>query len=111
LSGTDERGRATEFALVGNPLAALPETLNDVRVEVDAGRIRLISVSSGIGFDVAAASVHIHRDLRDALRLAIPPRLAPLGRRLLWSLLLTVARSAPGRALLLRIGSRTRARS
>jgi hypothetical protein len=48
-----------------------------------------------------------HRDVRAALLAAIPPRPAPLAKRVFWRLVLAIARVAPGRALLLQLRRRS----
>jgi len=106
LLGRDGEGRPTEVALAGASREPLPEILPAVRVEVGDAGVRMIGASGE--FDVAAASVHIHRDLSGTLRAVIPPRPVPLLRRLFWGLALTLAASAAGRAVLRRLRARGR---
>lgn len=83
------------LAFTGEPPADLPETLPDVLVEQSGvGEFRL--TSGARVWVIAARSVHAHRDVRAAFYRAIPPRPAPLLRRLLLRSSLTLASSALG---------------
>lgn len=83
------------LAFTGEPPADLPETLSDALIEQSgAGEFRVISGARV--WLVAARSVHAHRDVRAAFYRAIPPRPAPLMRRLLLRSSLTIAASALG---------------
>ena len=55
---------------------------------------------------VAAATVHVHRDIGEAFYRAIPPRAAPLGKQLFWRVVLALAGTGAGKRLLLAIRRR-----
>ena len=76
-----------------------PETLEDALIErLGAGHYRLRSGARE--WLIGARAVHLHRDIAPAFYRAIPPRPAPLGRRLMWRIVLALARSRPGLAAL-----------
>jgi len=89
FTGRDPAGLPTEVELCGTSCAGLPEVLREVRVEVVASRVRIVAPDGESDF--SAVSVHVHHDLSAMIRAAIPPRPAPLGRRLLFGLLLRLA--------------------
>lgn len=87
------------LAFAGAAPADLPERLEDAVIE-RAGPREYRVVSGARAWVVAARSVHLHREIAERFYAAIPPRPAPLKRRLLFSVMLAIARSAPGIALL-----------
>lgn len=88
------------LTFIGSPPADLPDSLPDAAVLVLAeGRYRLTCGSRDWLLD--AASVHLHRDIGATFRQAIPPRPAPLAKRLFWRLVLALAATGPGKRLLL----------
>jgi hypothetical protein len=89
LTGRDAAGIPTEVELCGTNCAGLPEVLPDVSVEVGASGVRIVAPEGESAY--RARSVHVHHDLSTVMRAAIPPRPAPLGRRLLFGLLLRLA--------------------
>lgn len=91
------------FAAAGPP--ELPEVLEDVRIERLAGRSFRIE-SAGREWRLEARSVHVHRDASAAFFAAIPPRPAPLPKRLFWRLVLAAAARPLGRRLLLALRGR-----
>jgi hypothetical protein len=77
----------------------LPPTLADALVEsLGDGQYRLRSGAAE--WTLAARAVHRHEDVRAAFYRAIPPRPAPLKRRLFFRMVLTLAASRGGLALL-----------
>jgi hypothetical protein len=79
--------------------AALPGDLEDAVVERNAaGRYRIASAAGEWLLD--AGSVHLHREVADAFYRAIPPRPAPLLRRLLYRAMLGIAGSRMGLAVI-----------
>ena len=109
------RGGALKLILVGNsavtaaqPLqvgftaaapAGLPETLEAAVVEQTAPATFRIAAAAG-EWTLAAAAVHVHRDAAVAFYRAIPPRPVPLAKRAFWRLVLLLAGSTAGMALL-----------
>jgi hypothetical protein len=101
LSGrtADRPGEEVRLAFAGTAPADLPGQLEDALVErAGPGRYR---IASGVqAWTIAARSVHLHRDVADGFYRAIPPRPAPLVRRLVFGMMLALARSRLGMALL-----------
>jgi hypothetical protein len=50
---------------------------------------------------IEATAVHLHRDVGNAFYRALPPRPAPLAKRLFWRVVLALAGTRPGKRLLL----------
>lgn len=101
LSGrtADHPGEPLELAFAGVAPADLPERLEDAAVErARPGEYRI--ASGARTWTVAARSVHLHREVADGFYRAIPPRPAPLARRVLFGAMLGIARSRAGLALL-----------
>ena len=87
------------LAFAGSAPADLPERLEDVVVERGGeGEYRIVSPTRA--WSLAARSVHLHREIADSFYRAIPPRPAPLLRRVLFASMLAIARSRAGIALL-----------
>ena len=88
-----------ELAFAGAAPADLPARLVDAVIERGKpGEYRIVSAARV--FPVAARSAHLHRDVGERFYRAIPPRPAPLRRRLLFGATLALARSRAGIALL-----------
>jgi hypothetical protein len=101
LSGrsADPSGELLELAFAGAAPADLPGQLEDAVIETaGAGRYRI--AGGARSWTVAARSVHLHREVAQAFYRAIPPRPAPLLRRLVFGAMLRVAASRAGIALL-----------
>jgi hypothetical protein len=92
-------------AFAGRAPADLPEFLTDVLVIADDGRHYRISRPPR-EWRVEANAAFVHRDVGAAFYRAIPPLAPPLGKRLLWSLLLWLAAGGVGRGLLLALRRR-----
>jgi hypothetical protein len=88
-----------QLAFAGSAPADLPERLADAVVERSGpGEYRI--ASGARAWTVAARSVHLHREVAQRFYRAIPGRPAPLGRRVLFGLMLALARSRAGIALI-----------
>jgi len=101
LSGdtAEAPGEATALAFSAAAPAQFPETLQDARVErLGPGRYRISSAPRE--WLIAAAAVHVHRDVGAQFYHAIPPRPAPWHKRVFWRVVLTLAASRAGLALL-----------
>jgi hypothetical protein len=84
---------------------SVPDSLPDVTIcALDEHRYR---INSGSGYwTVSATAVHAHRDVSGAFYRAIPPRPAPLGKRLFWRAVLALAGTRAGKRLLLSLRRR-----
>jgi hypothetical protein len=98
----DRPGEELQLAFAAVAPADLPERLEDAVIErAGPGEYRI--ASAGRAWTVAARSVHLHREVADAFYRANPPRPAPLLRRMLFGVMLGLARSRAGMALLQRL--------
>jgi hypothetical protein len=83
----------------GNAPADLPQTLSAARVEsIGANEYRIASAAGE--WRITARCVHLHRDIAAAFYAAIPPRPVPAGKRIFWRLVLALAGSRTGMAVL-----------
>jgi hypothetical protein len=95
----DHPDEEIQLAFAGAAPADLPERLEDAVVERGRpGEYRIASAARA--WTVAARSVHLHREVAQRFYRAIPPRPAPLARRTLFGLMLRLARSRAGIALI-----------
>lgn len=103
LSGeTAERpGEPTTLSFVGAAPADLPATLTAARVERAASGEYLIA--AGTRSWTVAGGLELHRDVAPAFYRALPPRPMPWARRLLLRMMLALAGSRAGLALLRRL--------
>jgi hypothetical protein len=92
-------GEELTVGFAGVAPADLPEVLEDARVE-RGGPAEYLIASSARSFTISARSVHVHRDVGEEFYRALPPRPAPLVRRLLLGAALRIARSRAGLSLL-----------
>lgn len=102
LSGAaaDAAGERLILTLIESTAADLPSSLGDVTVaKVDEHRYRITAASRS--WVVEATSVHVHHDVGDAFHRAIPPRPAPLKKRVFWAVVLALASTRAGKRLLL----------
>ena len=107
LSGSDADSADDRLILtfISPSVADLPDSLDAASIRaLDEGRYRITSASRDLTFE--ATSVHIHRDIGDAFYRAIPPRAAPLKKRLFWRVLLALAGTRAGKRLLLSLRRR-----
>jgi hypothetical protein len=92
-------GEATTLAFAAAAPADLPETLVDPVVErLGAQQYRI--ANSTCDWLVEARSVHLHRDISAQFYCALPPRPAPWAKRVFWRVVLALAASRAGLALL-----------
>src|SRR5215831_98311 len=85
-------GEPLQLDFAGAAPADLPERLEDAAVESGGpGEYRI--VSGARSWALAARSVHLHQETGDAFYRAIPPRPAPLARRVLFRVMLALAGS------------------
>ncbi|HUL46336.1 MAG TPA: hypothetical protein VLV25_04495 [Steroidobacteraceae bacterium] len=95
----DHPDEEIQLAFAGAAPADLPDRLEDAVVERGrAGEYRIASAMRA--WTVAARSVHLHREVAERFYRAIPPRRAPLMRRLAFGVMLRLARSRAGIALI-----------
>lgn len=78
--------------------AGLPAVLEDAVVEPASGGFRIASAAGE--WTLAAPAVHVHRDVSVPFYRALPPRPVPFGKRMFWHLVLLLAGSRGGLALL-----------
>ncbi len=78
--------------------AGLPAVIEDVVVEQTAHGFRITSGADAWTLEAPAA--HVHRDVSAAFYRALPPRPVPFGKRVFWRLVLLLAGSSGGIALL-----------
>jgi hypothetical protein len=77
----------------------LPQALSDARVHsLGADEYRIMSAAGE--WRIAARAVHVHREIAVPFYAAIPPRPVPLGKRIFWRLVLALAGSNTGMAML-----------
>ena len=95
----DAEGEEIEVAFAGAAASDLPGRLEDALIE-RVGPEEYRVASAGRLCTIAARSVHVHREIADAFYRAIPPRPAPLGRRVLYGVMLRLAGSRAGMALI-----------
>jgi hypothetical protein len=92
-------GEPCALAFAGPAPPALPEVLDGAEVRcAGAGLYRITSGADS--YEVQAPAVHYSRDVGAPFYRALPPRPVPLGKRLFWRTVLTLARSRAGLALL-----------
>jgi hypothetical protein len=92
-------GEPTTLAFSGKAPGGLPDGLADLNV-VAAGATRYLLESAAREWPLEAAAAHLHHDVSTAFYRALPPRHVPLAKRCLWALVLTLAASRSGLALL-----------
>lgn len=87
------------LTFIGVTDEALPETLTGVRVRATGGQTYRLE-SAARDWTIRARAVHVHRDVGTAFYRAVPPRPAPLGKRLFWRTVLWLAARRSGLRLL-----------
>ena len=101
LTGADADSQDERLILtfIAPSLPDIPPTLTDPAVlALDEHRYRITALSRDWTFE--ATSVHVHRDVGKAFYRAIPPRSAPLKKRLFWRAVLALAATRAGKRLL-----------
>ena len=86
------------LAFVGSAPAELPPSLQDATVE-QTGESQFRVADGARSWHIAASAVHAHRDVGAGFYRVIPPRRAPLLRRLFLATTLSIAGSRLGLAL------------
>lgn len=101
LTGRAEpSGEPLELAFAARAARDFPEALEDVRIEQPAAR--RYRISSGGREWIVEGVAHLHRDLTSAFSAALPSRLVPWHKRLLWRVLLALAANRWARGMLLK---------
>jgi hypothetical protein len=101
LSGVsaDPPGQPLRVGFAAAAPAGLPAVLEDAVVEETApGTFRITSAAGE--WTLPSPAVHVHRDVAVPFYRAIPPRPVPLSKRAFWRLVLMLAGSRSGFALL-----------
>ena len=93
------------LTVVAPTLPGLPDRLTAATVRALSERRYRITCASE-NWVVEAASIHVHRDIGKVFYRAVPPRPAPLGKRLFWRAMLALAGTGPGKRLLLSLRRR-----
>jgi hypothetical protein len=99
-AAADHPDEMLTVAFAGSAPADLPDMLTDAIVIAADERHYRISRPPG-DWPVEARAAFLYRDVGAAFYRAIPPRVAPLRKRLFWNLVLLLAASGAGRRLLL----------
>jgi len=90
---------------MGSSLPDLPVSLEAAVISA-RGEHRYGIASASRDWTIEAASLHVHRDVGNVFYRAVPPRLAPLKKRLFWRVVLALAGTRAGKRLLLSIRRR-----
>ncbi|HEY0767838.1 MAG TPA: hypothetical protein VGD47_07755 [Steroidobacteraceae bacterium] len=100
IGGTPDRpGERTALAFSAAAPAGFPDALEGAVVErLGAQQYRIVSPPHE--WVIAAAAVHLHREIAAQFYHAIPPRPVPLAKRVFWRVVLTLATSRAGLAAL-----------
>jgi hypothetical protein len=108
-------GSAADFAddrliltFVSRSIPEVPDSLTSATIRaVDGHHYRI--TSDAREWVVEATSFHVHRDIGDTFYRAVPPRPAPLKKRLFWRVVLALAATGAGKRLLLSLRRRSSA--
>lgn len=96
----DSQDERLILTFIAPTLDSLPDSLADPAVvALDEQSYRIFA--SPQEWLIQARSAHVHRDVGAAFHRAIPPRPAPLGKRLFWRVVLALAGTRAGKRLLL----------
>jgi hypothetical protein len=88
------------LTFISPAMAEVPDSLAGATIRaVDERHYRIASASGELM--VEATSLHVHRDIGSVFYRAVPPRPAPLGRRIFWRIVLALAGTRAGKRLLL----------
>jgi len=100
IGGTPERpNEPTALAFTAAAPPGFPDSLDNAVVErLGADQYRIYSPPRE--WVIAAAAVHLHREIAAQFYRAIPPRPVPLPKRWLWRVVLALAASRAGLAAL-----------
>lgn len=93
-------------SFVMRPPIDLPRELHDVHVHrIDAAHFQLVSLERD--WLLSATGVNVHRDVSAVFYKAVPPRPVPLSKRLMWRIIVGLADTPIGRALISRRGTKS----
>ena len=104
-SAADSSGDILILTFIAPRLPELPGSLTAATVRAGDGHRYTINSESG-DWVIEATSVHVHRDIGGTFYRAVPPRPAPLGKRLFWRWVLALAGTRLGKRLLLSLRRR-----
>ncbi len=99
-AAADPDGDRLILTLFTPTAADLPNSLTAPAIVGLGERRYRISSASG-SWIIEAGSAHVHRDIGEAFYRAIPPRPAPLKKRVFWAVVLALAGTRAGKRLLL----------
>lgn len=88
------------LTLISSSIPDIPDSVPGASVYAADGHHYRVTSASG-DWVVEATSCHVHRDIGRTFYRAVPPRPAPLGKRLFWRVVLALAGTSPGKRLLL----------
>jgi hypothetical protein len=101
LSGmtAESPGEETTLTFSAAAPSECPQALDDAMVErLEGAHYRIRSGTRA--WSIEAEAVHVHREIAQAFYRAIPPRAAPWRKRLFWAVVLALAATRPGLAVL-----------
>jgi hypothetical protein len=102
---TDHPDEKVSLAFSGRAPDSLPEVLEDPTVDrIGEGQYRISSPPRE--WLVHATAIHLHRQIATLFYRAVPPRTAPLAKRVFWRLVLALAARPWGKRLLLALRRR-----
>lgn len=105
-SAADSADDRLILTFISPSIPDVPDSLTSAVIRaVDESRYQISSAAREL--IVEATSLHVHRDIGSAFYRAVPPRPAPLGKRIFWRVVLALAASSPGKRLLLSLRRRT----
>ena len=99
-AAADSAADALILTFIGPAGEAFPDSVTDAAV-LAVGEHRYRITAGSRDWIVEAASLHVHRDIGSTFYRAIPPRPAPLAKRLFWRSVLALAGTGAGKRLLL----------
>ena len=99
-SAADSADDRLILTVVSSSIPDVPDSLTSASVRAVDDRHYCIT-SAAREWVVEATSVHVHRDIGATFYRAVPPRPAPLKKRLFWRVVLALAATGAGKRLLL----------
>lgn len=105
-SAADSADDRLILTFISPSIPDVPASLTSAIIRaVDERRYQISSAARDL--IVEATSLHVHRDIGSTFYRAVPPRPAPLGKRIFWRVVLALAASSPGKRVLLSLRRRT----
>ena len=99
-SAADSADDCLILTFISASIPEVPDSLASAAVRaLDERHYRITSAARD--WIVEATSLHVHRDIGNAFYRAVPPRPAPLKKRLFWRVVLALAATGAGKRLLL----------